>query len=293
MLFAVVSAALFILQGVARADGAASVLPKAGSIPGWKQLGATKMYNSKDLYDLLDGEAESINQYSFVACAHAEYAPTAANKPVMTVDVFDMTDPLNCYGLFSSDRTSAKSVAIGVEGVSIPPSGLNFWKGRYVVRTTIVQVNPTNQAAQMTVAKAIAAKISGGGAPPASVSALPPGRQPRSEKYTRANVVGQSFLKNAISARYPSAGTGAELFIAEYPNPAGAKAAYTAYMSYEKGGTGLTPIKGLGDAAFEVKDKFAKNVAVAQKGKFVIGIVRAKDGASAQALVKQAVGKVK
>ncbi|MEP6757217.1 MAG: DUF6599 family protein [Chthonomonadales bacterium] len=290
---AAASAALVISTVAARADGAASVLPKAGSMPGWKQIGATKMYNPTNLFDLLDGEAESIKQYSFVACAHAEYAPSAANKPVMTIDVFDMTDALNSYGLFSSERSSGKAIAIGAEGVNIPPSGLNFWKGRYVVRTTIVKVSPANQAAQLAVARSIASKITGAGTPPASVGALPPGKQPRSEKYVRANVVGQSFLKNAITARYPSAGTGAELFVCEFPSASGAKAAFAAYQSYEKSGTGLVPVKGLGESSFEVKDKYAKNVCVAQKGKYVVGIVRAKDAPSAQALVKKAISKVK
>ena len=211
----------------------------------------------------------------------------------MTIDVFDMTDPLNAFGLFSSDRSSGKVISIGAEGVNIPPSGLNFWKGRYVVRTTIIKVDPINQSAQLATAKAIAAKITGAGTPPASVGALPPGKQPRSEKYVRSNVVGQAFLKNAITARYPSVGSGAELFIAEFPNAAGAKSAYAAYQSYEKAGTGMVVLKGVGEAAFAVMDKYAKNVVVAQKGKFVVGVIRAKDSAPAQMLVKQAVAKVK
>jgi hypothetical protein len=283
---------VFVLH-TAFAAGPQSVLPAASAVKGWKQIGTTKLYNPNNLFDLVDGEAESIKQYSFVACAHAEYAPASQNKPVLTIDVFDMTDPMNAFGLFSSDRASGKPIAIGAEGVQIPPSAINFWKGHYVVRTTIVQVNPANQAAQLAFTKATAAKITGAGAPPAAVQALPSSRQPRSEKYVKANVAGQAFLKNAITAKYPSAGQGAELFICEYPNPAGAKSALASYQSYEKAGTGLAPLKGVGDAGFSVVDKFAKNVVVAQKGKYLIGIVRAKDAASAQGLVKQAVAKVK
>ena len=57
----------------------------------------------------------------------------------ITIDVFDVTDPLNAFGLFSSDRASGKPVPVGAEGVQIGATGLNFWKGRYVVRLAIVE----------------------------------------------------------------------------------------------------------------------------------------------------------
>ena len=275
------------------AQGPKGVLPAPTAVKGWAQVGSTKMFNPNNLFDLIDGEAESIKQYSFVACAHAEYGPVGQKVPSLTIDIFDMTDPLNSFGLFSSDRSSGTPNKIGVEGVSIPPSGINFWKGRYVVRTTIVKVSPAAQAAQLEFAKAVAAKIPGGGQPPALVQALPAGRQPRSEKYVRANVVGQGFLKNAITAKYPSAGQGAELFIAEYPNPTGAKAALASYKAYEKAGKGLAPVKGVGEDAFSVVDKYAKNVVVSVKGKYCVGIVRVKDAAGAITLVKAAVAKLK
>ena len=277
----------------ALAQGPKSILPGATSVKGWQQVGATKMFDPNNLFDLIDGEAESIKQYAFTACAHAEYGPAGQKTPSLTIDIFDMTDPLNSFGLFSSDRLSGKPVKIGVEGVQIGKTGVNFWKGRYVVRTTIVKDSPAAQTAIMEYAKFVESKISGSGDAPALIKALPDDRQARSEKYVRANVAGQAFLKNAVTARYPSAGSSAELFIAEYPNPAGAKAALASYKSYEKAGTGLAPAPGIGDEAFSVVDKFAKNVVVAVKGKYCVGVVRAKDMPGALALVKSAVGKLK
>ena len=243
----------------ALAAGPQNVLPPASTVKGWKAIGAPKLYNSNNLFNLIDGEAEAVMAYAFAGEAHAEYAPAGQSRPVLTIDVFDMTDPLNAFGLFSSsDRMSGKPVAIGAEGVRIAPSGLNFWKGRYVVRTTIVQVNPASKAALEAFARAAAGRIQGAGGPPPALRALPPGRQPRSEKYVRANVAGHSFLKNAVTARYPQLGQGAELFLAQYPNPAAAKAALEAYRSFEKSGAGLAPLKGVGDTGFRVVDRYAE-----------------------------------
>jgi hypothetical protein len=280
----------------ARAAGPQGVLPPASAVKGWKQIGAPRLYNSNTLFNLIDGEAQAVMDYAFAGEAHGEYAPAGQSRPVLTMDVFDMSDPLNAFGLFSSsDQSSGKPVAIGTGGVRIGPSALNFWKGRYVVRTTIIQVNPTpaTRAALTTFARAAAARIPGASAPPATLQALPPGRQPRSEKYVRANVAGHAFLKNAVTARYPQLGQGAELFIAQYPTPAGAKAALEAYRSYERSGTGLTPVNGLGNTAFRVVDRYAKNVVVAEKGRDLIGVHHARDAAAAQNLVKQAVSRVR
>ncbi len=283
-----------LVVGPAEAAGPRSVLPPASVAKGWKQVGAPKLYNSNNLFNLIDGEAEAVMAYAFAGCAHGEYAPSGQARPVLTMDVFDMSDPLNAFGLFSSsERTSGKPVAIGAEGVRIEPSALNFWKGRFVVRTTIIQVNPASKAALEAFARAAAGRIAGAGGPPAALQALPSARQPRSEKYVRANVAGHAFLKNAVTARYPKLGQGAELFIAQYPNPAGAKAALEAYRGFEKSGTGLTPLKGVGEAGFRVVDRYAKNVVVAQKGRSLIGAHHVRDAASAQNLVRQAVARVR
>src|SRR5579884_52607 len=268
------------------------VLPPASAVKGWKQVGKARVYNPNNLFDLIDGEAEAVKAYHFVSCAHAEYAPAPQSRPVLTIDVFEMGDPLDAFGLFGSDRRSGSSTAIGAEGIKIAPSGLNFWKGRYVVRTTIVQVSPANQAAQLAFAKAAAARITGSSARPATVAALPPGRQPRSENYVRSNVAGHQFIANAVVASYPSLGQGAQLFIAQYPSPTAAKAALEAYRAYEKSGTGLRPLSGLGAAAFTALDRYAKNVVVAQKGRYLVGMHHARDAVAAQKLVKQALAKV-
>lgn len=280
----------------ARAATPQSVLPPASAVKGWKLIGKPRAYNPRNLYELINGEAEAVTRYAFTSLAHGEYGPAGSKVPTLTVDVYDMSDPLNAFGMFSSsDRGSGPKVAVGAEGVRIGNSGLNFWKGRYVVRTALIGrggTTPANRAAQMAFAKASAARITGASGPPPLLSALPPGRQAGSERYVRSNVAGQSFLKNAVTARYPKAGTGAEVFIAQYPNAAQAKAALDAFRAQEKSGTGLTAWK-IADGGFTVRDRYMKDVAAARKGRHVIGIVRAKDAATAKSLVQQTAARVK
>src|ERR1700737_4384864 len=84
-----------LLAASAHAAGPQSVLPPASTVKGWHPIGAPKTYNSNTLFNLIDGEAQAVMDYAFVAEAHGEYAPAGQSRPVLTMDVFDMTDPLN------------------------------------------------------------------------------------------------------------------------------------------------------------------------------------------------------
>ncbi len=287
---------LAALTGAARSATPSSVLPPASTVKGWKMLGQPRQYNSANLFQLINGEAEAVMRYAFSSLAHAEYGPAGAKQPALTVDVFDMGDPLNAFGLFSSsDRGSGPKVALGAEGVRIGSSGLNFWKGRYVVRTAIIgrgAGSASLKSAQMALAKAAAARVSGASGPPALLNALPPGRQANSERYVRTNVAGQTFLRNAVTARYTSAGDRAELFIAQYPSASQAQSALASFQAREKTGQGYAAWK-VADGGFSVRDRYMKGVAAARKGRHIVGVVRANDAAAARSLVQKALPRVR
>lgn len=287
------AALVLVVIGRASAQDAAGVVPPANAVSGWKMVGAPKTYTARNLFDLIDGEAEAILAYDFVRCVHAEYAQAGQSKPTLTVDVFQMRDDLNAFGVFGSDRQSGQKVDIGTEGVRIASSGLNFWQGPFVVRCTVVKVDAAHTAALEQFARATAGRIKAPRRMPAQVAALPAGRQPRSEKFVRSGLAGQSYLTDAVTARYPKAGFGAEVFVCTYATPAAAKAAFEKYRAYEqKNGTGLKALAGVGSAAFAVQDRYAKNVAAALKGRYVAGVLRAKDQAAAVQLVREAVAKL-
>ena len=280
--------------GPASAD-ARSILP--GPIPHWARIGVVKTFSPANLFDLIDGEAQSVLVYSFVSCAHSEFAPVGQTRPALTMDVFDMSDPLNAFGMFGSDRISGQPVAIGTEGVKIGSSAVNFWKGRYVVRTTIVQVTPANQAADLAFARAAAAKITGASAIPGVLHLLPPGFAARSYTYEKANVAGQSYLKNGVSAKYPTAGQQAVLSIVQFPSPAAATQAFGRLQADSQRGTNVaagahpTQLRGVGSSGFEVKTRFQGEVVAAVRGKSLAMVRRAKSAPAAIALVKAALSR--
>ncbi len=294
VIFFLIVISVIVIPSV-NAENVKTVLPPASVIKGWKLFNGIRVYNRSTIYNLIDGEADAVLSYDFVNCAHAEYGPVKSPRPIITMDVYNMTDPLNAYGMFGSDRISGPPVKIGAEGVMIGQSGLNFWKGQYVVRGTIVamgSVTPQNRAALFKLVRTTAARISGSTEIPPLIHALPPGYRARSQQYVRTNVAGHSFLKNAVTAMYPSLGFGATLFICQTPSPIAARKLLAIYQKNEKSGSGMAALKGIGQGGFRVVDTFQQNVVAAIKGKYLVGVIRAKSAMPAIHLIKVALDRL-
>ena len=289
-----VAVALGWMMPVSRASAASlrTLLPATGAVAGWKMVGAPKDYGPDTLYDLIDGGADAVKEYAFLSCVDARYSPNGRPNPSIDVNVYDMSNPLKAFGLFSLDREGSQPVNVGAGGArTTDGTGMSFWKGRYLIRLASISRSAQFKNGMLTLARAVAARIHGSSAQPELLQKLPPGMKSASEKYVKANVAGHAFVSNAVTARYPALGATAELFIAQFPSAAGARAAYQKYLAYEKGNRDLAPLKG--ETGFSVLDRFARNVVVAARGPYLVGVVRATNMPKAQALVRAAAAKLK
>lgn len=288
--------ASLVLLNSAHADSRAA-LP--ASAAGFKMTKPVQVFNPGTLENHIDGQAESVKRYQFRQCDYAEYAPGGRGNQLITVDLYEMGSPLDAFGYYSFQLSpsarSVKYVPIGAQGYQTRDS-LNFWKGSNYVVLTITAANaPASfQAALPKIGQAIAAKLTGTAQKPAMLNLLPAGYTPHSEKYQRSDIAGQQFLVNGVTAAYPAAGAQSELFIASYPSPGGAKQAYQQYAAYLNKpmtlamGAKPTPLKGVGESGLAVRTRFGGQVVTAVKGRYVIGIRKARDVGAAQRLVAAA-----
>ena len=278
-----------------RADTRSALPPAVGD---FKLTHPAQVYSPATLENHIDGEAEAVKHYDFKECAYGEYAPKGLGNQLITVDVYQMGDPTNAWGYYSGQQNAgAKEVSVGGAHGYQESTALNFWKGAYYVKVTITASPPGPfQPTLPKIAGAVASKLSGTTTPPSIIKLLPPGYTPRTEQYRRSDIAAQSYIRNGVLARYPTAGPQAELFVAIFPSPAAAKDAFGKYQKYLTDpskmavGAKATTIKGVGDGAVGVKSKFTGEVVAAVKGKYLIGVRKAKDPASALALAKSAVG---
>ena len=276
-----------------RADTRSALPPTVADM---KLTHAAQLYTPATLENHIDGEAESVKHYDFKECAYGEYAPKGVGNQLITVDVYQFVDPTSAWGYYSGQQNpTAREVTVGGATGYQENTALNFWKGPYYVKVAITAANPAAfQAAMPKIAAAVAGKLSGTTSVPSIVKLLPPGYTRRTEQYRRSDIAAQSYIRNGVLARYPGAGQQAELFIAMFPSPAAARDAYGKYQKYltdpSKMATGAkaTSIKGIGESALGGKSKYTGEVVAVLKGKYLIGVRKAKDQASAQSLAKSA-----
>src|SRR5579872_5253316 len=104
---------LLVLAGGNATASPTDLFPPSGSVLGWKLIGGLHTYDGSSLYNLVDGEADAIKQYAFSSCADGRYSPTGSARNSIDVNVYDMSDPLDAFGLFSHDRQGGEPIDVG------------------------------------------------------------------------------------------------------------------------------------------------------------------------------------
>ncbi len=214
--------------------GLSFTLPDAAA--GWKAAEAPARYDSKTIFQYIDGHGEVYLAYGMVACFAQRYSgPTDEGDVVL--DIFEMDSPAAAYGVFTHSR-DGDPVVVGQEG-TLAFGTLLFWKGRYFVSVYADDESERAKEAVMALGRAVAGAIVETGEIPALVELLPPaGLEARSIVWMRdphvldaharlgkGNSLGVGRAAPAVLARYTRESETAELLLVAYPDQASAGSA--------------------------------------------------------------------
>jgi hypothetical protein len=132
-------------------------------------------FNADNLYEKIDGRAESFIQYGVKGMAYAFYHPTGDPSNELQLYIFEMADPLKALGKYGSEKPDEfKAVPIGSEGYTTAGSTL-FYSGRYYTQIVSTQDDPKFGSFALELAKRVAAsQAPGGSTAPAANSAGAP-----------------------------------------------------------------------------------------------------------------------
>jgi hypothetical protein len=204
----------------------AGVFPGANAIPGWNISQKVETYNRDNLFNLVDGQADSFFAYGFEKVAVQRYQNEAGT--LLNAEIWELATPADAYGLFSAGRTGALA-AIGNEGDSDPGRRLAFWQDRYFASLNATQ--PVPDETLQAFAQVIAGSLPKGGERPALVDRLPrSGLVERSSIFFHEemsvqmevwlggeNLLGLSQETNGVVGRYKLGDVTARLMLIEYP----------------------------------------------------------------------------
>ena len=132
-------------------------LPPSGAVSGWEKSSDTRVYEAKDLWQYIDGDAEQYIAAGVVSTSTSDYK--YQNQLDAVVDVYTMGDSAGARKILESGNSSgAKNVQVGDAGLAYEQSVI-FRKGPYLVRIVAYDATPGTGQALLALAHGIEARL--------------------------------------------------------------------------------------------------------------------------------------
>ena len=209
------------------------LFPPSGSILTYTTPEGPRTFVHSNLFDFVDGQADTYFAYNFQQVAVQNYMDSASR--VLHVEIWQFADAADAYGVYTISR-SVITAGIGNDGSTTTERRIAFWQNNYYVHVSCTQKLPQTdlEAFALAVSKALPT----GGDHPALLQRLPAnGLTPNDAVYFHleitiqneiflggTNKLGLSPKTNGLLAHYTLAGQNASLLLIEYPDAQAASA---------------------------------------------------------------------
>lgn len=262
-----------------------SLLPKR-LLDGWPQMGSPQTYNQKNLFNRVDGQAELFFKYGFQRSVAALYQNERNPKDQVEVDLYDMGNVLQAFGIFSRFRSEDRPAGVGLESY-LEDTSLLFYKGRYFVMLYATEVaHSLLRRMAMTISSGIADSFR----PPDEINYFPKnGLKPGSIEYYAEGLLGYQFLKRGFQGAYREKAEEFHLFLAIFNNSQEAQDALKTYKDNlsKRGKVDSTAPAGFGSSGLKGEDPNRGKVIVVARGVYLVGAVGFDHVGHAEALLEE------
>jgi hypothetical protein len=215
------------------------ILPE--DIEDWESFEAG-LYDQNNLYDYIDGGAELYLSYGFQRLLSRKY--TKAGQPHIILDIFDMGNSWNAFGIFSHSREEEDNV-FG-QGSQSGAGFLMFWKDKYYISILASPETEDSKNVIVRLAELIDNAIPEEGPLPTIISSLPEKSLiGKSIKYFKHHVWLNTYYfvadqnvfhigeeTEAVLAKYQYPDYQAILLLVSYPDETQALKAYKSFFQY-------------------------------------------------------------
>jgi hypothetical protein len=251
--------------------------------PGWKMKVDQRVYNSGDLWELIDGAADIFLSYYFEDLHIAEYT----NKDqIIRVELYRHKTFKDTYGIYTAERMpDYPQVVIGSQGYK-SQGVLNFMTGNYYVKVMSAGITEADEKAIASIAGLVDAKLSQPAGLPEEIGLFPEeGKVFLSDNYIAQNFLGYSFFHSAFTARYDKPSE-FQLFVIKLSPDEIQKmlAQYIQLMKEEK----VQQRNGL----YIVNDLFNGTVFLKQKAAYLVGIINTNNEETALNYIDRVISKL-
>ena len=168
------------------------------------RLRSIATYDASTLYEYINGRAPRFVDFGFKGLTVAEYASGDA-APTVIVDVYDMGQRRNAYGIFMDEFPPEEEPAALGNGGFVSGNLAVFWKGTSYIRVSAPTETDMEDIVRQS-AEALAQTIDDESAELKEFSAFPTdGLAAGSEVYVKSAALGLEYLRETFLADYESA----------------------------------------------------------------------------------------
>jgi len=165
-------------------------------VAGWEQSGNKREYTADNLYEYMDGNAESYLLYGFV---RMQGITCTSGEKKFVIDVSEMEDPDLAYGMFASNRDPNQAIANIAMGGQVQARRASFAKGKYYVEIAASPDGDHSTALQAFVNK-MEPLVEGRSVPPEALDWFPK-ENLSSVRLVPESVLGLKQLKRGYVAK--------------------------------------------------------------------------------------------
>jgi hypothetical protein len=240
-------------------------------VPGWQQQGASRHYTGDNLYEYMDGSAESYLAYGF---NQMQGVTCQSGENVFVIDISEMIDADAAYGIFSSNLDPGHPIdsKIGMGGQIMPRRG-TFAKGNYYIEIAATPDLDHTPAITAFIA-AMDKLVEGRSTPPDALAWFVPEKLV-SARMIPESVLGVRLLKRGYVAQYDQG----KAFLVLETSPESA----TAVMAKLRLRYPAAQAAQVAEEALQLQDRYLGGVCFFRRGKYIGGYANMPDGAAAVA----------
>ena len=186
-------------------------------LSGYKKNTDFQVFTPDNLWDFINGAAETYLAYGFVDLHVAEYKK---GKNIIKLEIYRQNDHLTAFGIYSTERSSSFNyMKLGAQGY-IAEGVVNFFKGNYYVKLRSYSKSEKTLQAIQSLAFRTAEMLEGSTDMPPVLSLFPEtGKKVNEEMYINESVLGHKFLNHAYKANYESGPDNFSVFIFDCKTP--------------------------------------------------------------------------
>lgn len=268
-----------------------SLLPKKSEIPQIKGHSVPEFYEAQNLFDYINGEAETYLDYGFRLLVTREYVDKKGS--ILTMEIYRMESPLHGFGIYAAERTpDDKAAEIGTQGFQ-GENIVGFWKGPYYCKILSHRMSPDPAEVLLKTARLIADKIKGDYSPPEIFSIFPEElRVKGSERFIPRNFMGQPYLKNGYQVDYDKGARIFQIFLLQLDSKEAAQETYMKYQDFLRAERENPALMKSGDYEV-VRVPGEREKLLFRFGTFWGGVLDEKDLRSAERIIHNMVEKLK